>query len=126
MKLPTLRLTNPREWMNPSYKKRSNRILNESPRHAILQDLQAKATRNVIETAAGRIVFENGIAVLPNDTRADDVKAELAETRGLHPGHYILHKGQRNKFRDGVHHYTFGVWPGAPWHEHDLTGKVIK
>ena len=77
--------------------------------------MQYEKPTEAIQTEAGLIVFQQGMAVLPNDTRPDDVRAELAERHGLHPGHFVLHKGQRNKFRDGIHHYQFGEWPEMPW-----------
>ena len=101
--------------MNPSYKRPSNRILNESPRHAVIQNMQSAKPTEVMQTEAGTIVFQNGMAVLPNDSRPDDVRAELSEKHGLHPGHFVLHKGQRNKNRDGIHNYVFGCWPEMPW-----------
>ena len=72
--------------------------------------------------------FEGGVAVLPDDTRAEDIAGELQAEHGIHPAHnqFGVVRHRESLKRDGIHHYKFGQWPGAPWHRYDELGKRIK
>lgn len=109
-------------WRNQNHRSPFNRELNKS-RQAILQDLVHGEGIHVEHTKAGTVVFDNGMAVLPNDSRADEIHAEL-RTRERHPDHYALVKNREGRKRDALHRYRI-TNPGLPWNKYDQFGRKV-
>jgi hypothetical protein len=74
-----LHLQTKKSWASGSHKDPNNRLLTDhGSKFGILldQDGEGKA-RLERKTSAGTVVFENGMAVVPNDMRGKDIAAEL-------------------------------------------------
>lgn len=106
-----LLLNNKKDYKNPSYR-RSDHPSFQEKRHNLLIDAQG-ASNKTIATESGKLKFENGVAVLPNDERARDIVDELNGTddpdiRALHPDQYALVEDKMTVNTDPTHRYTFG------------------
>mgnify|MGYP001586779533 CR=1 FL=1 len=112
-------------WRNKSHKSKFNKDF-DVPRHAWITDIQNSGTHE-IKTESGTIRFEQGIATLPDDSRVNDIHAELQEKHSLHPEHRqfvkIPHKERINTSR--THRYFQGALPPMPWHKYDGAGRRI-
>ena len=75
-------------YKNPSYR-RSDHPSFRDKRHTLLIDSQGASNRE-IKTESGTLRFENGVAVLPHDSRARDIYDEIQVTEALHPNQYSL------------------------------------
>ncbi len=64
-----------KEYVNPSYR-RSDHPSFQEKHHTLIIDPQG-ASNKAIPTESGKLRFENGVAVLPNDERARDIVDEL-------------------------------------------------
>lgn len=119
-------LTSP--FKNRSHKSRHNPDF-DKPKQSVIFDVQARgAVAKTYHTRAGDVRFEGGVAVLPDDTRAEDIAGELQAEHGIHPTHkqfgVVRHRDSQK--RDGIHHYKFGNWPGVPYRRYDEFGRVVK
>lgn len=116
-------------FRNKSHKSKGNPLF-DKPKQAVIFDIQSKDGEEVrtVKTKAGTVRFDGGVAVLPDDTRADDIYGELKEQHGMHPLHnqfgLVRHRDSMKK--DPVHRYKFFQWPGMPYHRYDELGRVIK
>jgi hypothetical protein len=95
-----------KEYVNPSYR-RSDHPSFQEKKHTLVIDNQGASNRD-IQTESGTLRFENGVAVLPNDTRAKDIYDEIAATEALHPNQYTLVEDKPTVNADTIHRYTFG------------------
>ena len=111
-KAPALNLK--KHYQNKSHKSKNNPDLKKK-KQSILFDVQQKAPLSHYDTEAGTIVFEQGMAVLPDDTRADDAVAELQEKHGLHPDHFSHVSGREGVNTSRTHRYFQGSLPEMPW-----------
>ncbi len=100
-------------YKNQTYKSKYNKDL-DAKKQSVIVNIEQKEKVQTVKTAAGDIVFDQGIAVLPDDTRADDVYGELKQHE-QHPDQFALIKHREGFKRDPIHNYTFGQWPEAPW-----------
>ena len=94
------------DYTNPSYARSDHPSFQES-KHSLLIDNQGASNRS-IPTESGTLKFENGVAVLPDDTRAKDIYDEIVATEALHPGQYTLVEDKPTVNVDKIHRYTFG------------------
>lgn len=108
-------------YKNESYADKNNPNF-KGKKHNLVIDAQGASNREV-QTESGTLRFENGVAVLPPDTRAEDIVAEMNEgsdlvgdNQALHPNQFALIKGRENINMDSVHRYHFGSQPGLPGH----------
>ena len=92
-------------WVNKSYKRGDNPDINRDPKHHMIMDVQREMT-GPIETESGTIMFDQGLATLPADSRAEDVYAELQEKHAIHPQHFALLKN-RERYNDSQTHRYF-------------------
>jgi len=94
------------EYRNPSYKRPDHPSFQEK-RHTLLIDSQG-ASNKEIQTESGTLRFEDGVAVLPDDTRGKDIYDEIKHTHALHPNQYALVEKKPTVNPDPIHRYTFG------------------
>ena len=94
------------DYINPSYRRSDHPSFGEK-KHTLLIDNQGASNRD-IRTESGTLRFENGVAVLPNDTRARDIYDEMRATEALHPNQYTLVENKPTVNTDLDHRYTFG------------------
>ena len=97
-------------YTNPSFK-RSDHPSFEEKKHSLLIDSQGASNRE-IQTESGTLRFEDGIAVLPDDSRAKDIYDEIQVKHASHPGHFTLVEDKPTVNTDPVHRYTFGYTRG--------------
>ena len=95
-----------KDYINPSYRKSDHPSFKEK-KHTLLIDNQGASNRD-IKTESGTLRFENGVAVLPDDTRARDIYDEIKATEALHPGQYSLIEDKPTVNVDTIHRYHFG------------------
>ena len=98
-------------WINKSYKRSDNPDINRDPKHHMIMDVQREMT-GVVETESGNLVFDQGIATLPADSRAEDIYAELQEKHAIHPQHFALLKDRERHNDSRTHRYFQGGLPG--------------
>ena len=94
------------DYVNPSYRKSDHPSFREK-KHTLLIDNQGASNRE-IPTESGTLRFENGVAVLPDDSRAKDIYDEMVATEALHPNQYTLVEDKPTVNVDKIHRYTFG------------------
>ena len=105
--------------VNQSLKDKSNRHFQDK-QHSLINVQGIGNAR--IQTEAGDIQFEDGLAVLPNDGQADEIEAEL-RAGARHPAQ--VHRVERNYHNDSkIHRYHFGA-PRGGWPEFDEDGRRI-
>jgi len=112
-----LHIRNAKRWKNSTYKSQQNKELDAKKQNVIV-NIEQESRIETVRTTSGDIVFDQGIAVLPNDTRADDVVAELRQTQ-KHPQQYALIKDREGFKRDPIHRYHFGQMPEMPWKKNE-------
>ena len=98
-------------WRNLSYKSRRNRELGQ-PRQTVILDMDDQKSKRVVRTQAGDVLFDQGMAFLPDDSRGDDIASEIVERERRHPDQFAVVKHREGQRPDGIHRYTFGQWPG--------------
>jgi len=94
------------EYVNPSYRKPDHPSFQDK-KHTLLIDNQGASNRD-IHTESGTLRLENGVAVLPDDTRAKDIYDEIVSEKALHPGQYSLIEDKPTVNVDPIHRYRFG------------------
>jgi hypothetical protein len=95
-----------KEYTNPSYKRSDHPSFKEK-KHTLLIDTQGASNKD-IHTESGTLRFEDGVAVLPDDTRAKDIYDEMLATQATHPDQYTLVEDKPTVNVDKTHRYTFG------------------
>jgi hypothetical protein len=111
-----------RPFRNKSHRSKANPLF-EQKKQTLLQDLDHAKGIHVENTKAGTVVFEDGLAVLPNDGRANEMWAELNGKR-RHPHQYAYNPGREGMKRDPLHPNRI-TNPGMPWAEYDDRGRRI-
>jgi hypothetical protein len=94
------------DYTNPSYKRSDHPSFKEK-KHSLVIDTQGASNRE-IHTESGTLRFEDGVAVLPDDTRAKDIYDEMLATQATHPDQYTLVEDKPTVNVDKIHRYTFG------------------
>jgi len=95
-----------KEYVNPSYRKSDHPSFRDK-KHTLLIDNQGASNRK-IQTESGTLKFENGVAVLPDDTRAKDIYDEIVQEEAMHPNQYTIIEDKPTVSVDQIHNYTFG------------------
>ena len=95
-----------KNYKNPSYKNAGHPSF-EDKKHTLLIDSQGASNRE-IQTESGTLRFEDGVAVLPDDSRAKDIYDEIQVTDAKHPQQYTLVEDKPTVNADPIHRYTFG------------------
>ena len=101
-----------RDYRNESYKTSGNPNFRKK-KHSLIIDSQG-ASEGAIKTESGTLNFESGIAMLPDDSRAEDMHAEITAKYANHPGHFALVQDKPTANVDRTHRYFFGSWPDMP------------
>ena len=116
-------LSDKKSYVNPSYR-RSDHPSFQQKKHNLVIDSQGASNRE-LRTESGTLRFENGVAVLPSDSRAKDIVQEMNETEARHPNQYSLTEKPTVNV-DKTHRYYFGSHPAMPWAEYDELGRRIQ
>ena len=112
-----------KDYKNRSWKDKHNPDFEKKKQSVIVNhDDNSQGTRTV-RTSAGDIVFERGMAVLPNDGRAEDVYGELQQ-HAKHRDQFALVRGREGMKRDNTHPMRVTTI-ALPWKEYDERGRVI-
>lgn len=116
-----------KNYTNPSYRRPDHPSFQEK-RHSMIVDAQG-ASNKEIRTESGTLKFENGVAVLANDSRARDIVDELRgstnpSVRALHPNQYSLIENKPTVNTDTIHRMRI-TNPGMPWARYDELGRRI-
>jgi len=117
-------------WVNDSHRNPGNKLLNEK-KQTILHDCDAGDGIHVEHTSAGTVVFDQGMAVLPNDSRANDIYGELmarkrdSNGKAVHPHRYAYTPNREGMKRDNIHKMRVTTI-GLPWNKYDEFGRKIE
>jgi hypothetical protein len=112
-------------WINESHRSTYNSQFKKK-KQTVLNNLMAGDGIKVEHTEAGTVVFDQGMAVLPNDGRADEIHKEL-ESRQTHPGHYAVTKHREGMSRQDVDlHPMRALTISLPWNKYDELGRKIE
>ena len=95
-----------KNYTNPSYRRPDHPSFQQK-RHSMIVDAQGASNR-VIETESGKLKFENGVAVLPDDSRAKDVYDELKAKHACHPNQFSLTQKRLTVNPDNTHRMRVG------------------
>lgn len=112
-----------KNYVNPSYQKSDHPSFRDK-KHTLLIDAQGASNKS-IKTESGTLRFENGVAVLPDDSRAKDIYDEIQKTQARHPQQYALVQDKPTVNVDETHRYTFGSHPAMPWARYDELGRRL-
>ena len=122
--MTNVHLNDKKSYVNPSYR-RSDHPSFQQKRHTMVVDAQGASNKEV-KTESGTLRFENGVAVLPDDSRARDMVQEMNATKALHPNQFALIEKKGTVNVDKTHRYYFGSHPGMPWATYDELGRRVK
>lgn len=95
-----------KNYTNPSYRRPDHPSFQEK-RHSMIVDAQG-ASNKEIRTESGTLKFENGVAVLPDDSRAKDVYDELKAKHARHPNQFSLTQKRLTVNPDNTHRMRVG------------------
>jgi hypothetical protein len=101
-------------WHSDSPKQKGSKTA-RAKTSIIVSDVNDKERKRIVHTSAGDVVFEQGMAHLPNDARGNDIVAEY-KSMALDPNQVAVAKNRPTRWRDSVHNYFFQV-PALPWKE---------
>ena len=116
-------LSDKKSYVNPSYR-RSDHPSFQQRKHSLVIDSQGASNRDV-KTESGTLRFENGVAVLPDDSRAKDIVQEMNVTKARHPNQYALIEDKPTVNTDSIHRMRITV-PALPWATYDELGRRVK
>jgi len=111
-----------KKYVNPSYR-RSDHPSFQDKKHTLLIDSQGASNKS-IETESGTLQFENGVAVLPDDSRAKDIHDEMRAKHSLHPNQYTLLEDKPTVNTNEIHRMRI-TSPGMPWATYDELGRRV-
>ena len=112
-------------WTNESHRSSNNSEFKKK-KQTVLNNLDAGDGIKVEHTEAGTVVFDQGMAVLPNDGRADEIHKEL-ESRQRHPDQYAVTKHRESMSRQDVDlHPMRSLTIGLPWNKYDKLGRKVE
>lgn len=106
----------PKPFRSKSHRNPNNPVLKQK-RQALVFDLDAPDGKTV-NTKAGTVTFESGMAVVPDDGRAEDIHGELAQG-AKHQDQMALVRHRERASMERTHRYFFGNWPEAPWKKNE-------
>ena len=111
-----------KKYVNPSYR-RSDHPSFQDKKHTLLIDSQGASNKS-IKTESGTLRFENGVAVLPDDSRAKDIHDEMRAKHSLHPNQYTLLEDKPTVNTSEIHRMRI-TSPGMPWATYDELGRRV-
>jgi hypothetical protein len=115
-------------YRNRSHKDRANPDIVKAKKQTIVVDALDKSARREVQTEAGTVLFEDGMAVLPADGRGDEVMAEL-KAKSRDPNAVGGLKNRESMMTHRGHEASqsfFGNHPGVPWAMYDDLGRRIR
>src|SRR3990167_865455 len=121
--MANIHLGNKKNYKNASYRSGSNPLWGKK-KHSLIIDSEGASNRD-IQTESGALRFENGVAALPDDSRAKDIYDEIQRTEARHPNQYALVQDKQTVNVDEIHRYYFGSLPAMPWATYDELGRRI-
>lgn len=95
-----------RSWVNESHRD-PNADMFKAKTQSVICDLDAGDGIHTEYTEAGMVTFDQGMAVLPDDSRGGDILAELKSRKGNHRDRYSHVQHREGHRRDSIHNYTF-------------------
>lgn len=110
-------------WVNESHRDPNASVLQQK-KQTIIHDCDATDGVHIEHTEAGTVVFDQGMAVLPNDGRADEIMAELKGRKGNHRSRYAYVKDREGMRRDPLHKMRIQT-VALPWNKYDEFGRKI-
>ena len=116
-------LSDKKNYVNPSYR-RSDHPSFQQKKHSLIVDAQSASNRDV-KTESGTLRFENGVAVLPDDSRAKDIVQEMNVTKARHPNQYALIEDKPTVNTDSIHRMRVTTL-AMPWATYDELGRRVK
>lgn len=83
-------------WVSASHRDPNNRLVTDrASKYGMILDKESEGKPRVErQTSAGTVVFEQGLAVVPDDARGNDIAHELM-ANGKYPEQYNYHTGRR-------------------------------
>ena len=111
-----------KEYKNKSYADPSHPSFKEK-KHSLIIDSQG-ASNKEIHTESGTLRFDNGVAVLPDDSRAKDMYDEVLATEARHPNQYALVEDKPTVNVDLTHRMRIGTIE-MPWATYNALGKRV-
>ena len=111
--MPNVHIQKP--FKSGSHRNPHNREL-QAKKTTLVLDALDKSPRRDVETSVGTFHFENGLAVLPNDGRGNEVAAELRE-KSLDPNAVVevRHRESMLPHRRREASQSFHTVPALPW-----------
>ena len=113
-----------RSWANESHRDPHAKMFQDKTQ-SVICDLDAGDGIHTEYTEAGMVVFDQGTAVLPDDSRANEIVAELKSRKGNHRDRYAYTPHREGHKRSGLHPMRI-VGIAMPWHKYDELGRKIK
>lgn len=105
-------------WKSDSVKRWGNKTA-RAKKSILISDVNDKAVHREVDTSAGRVVFEHGMAQLPADARGRDIVDEYKSRIALDPSGVAVAKDRPTRWRDPIHRNFWGGWPDMPWKRED-------
>ena len=105
-------------WKSDSIKVRGNKTVRQ-PKSILLSDVNDKSPKRVVETGAGQVVLNHGMAQLPADARGRDIVDEYKSKVALDPNNVAVAYDRPTRWRDPIHRNFWGGWPEMPWKRND-------
>ena len=103
--------------LNGSHRNPNNPQITKARRQTFVMDALDKKQRRTVRTEVGEVLFENGLAVLPDDMSGKDVADELkAKSPDPNAVTYLQHRESALPHRGYESSQSFfGGWPETPW-----------
>ena len=103
--------------LNGSHRNPNNPQITKAKRQTFVMDALDKAKRRLVKTEAGEVLFENGLAVLPDDRSGKDVADEL-KAKSLDPNAVTVLQHRESALPHRGYEASnswFGMLPEMPW-----------
>jgi len=113
-----------RSWVNESHRDPTAKMF-DAKTQSVISDLDAGDGIHKEYTEAGMVVFDQGTAVLPDDSRANEMVAELRSRKGNHRDRYAYVPNREGHRRSEVHPMR-ALTIALPWHKYDELGRKIE
>lgn len=104
----------PKPFRTGSSRNPNNPIIKKAKRQTLFSDVNRKTPKEWVKTSAGTVLLERGQAVLPDDSRGDEMAAEL-KSKALDPRGTAVVRHREGVNMDRTHRYFFGQMPEMPW-----------
>lgn len=99
-------------WRSGSHKDPNNRLLTDrGSKYSVILDADSEGKNRVVKrTSAGDVLFENGMATVPDDSRGLDIVADLTK-EAKWPGQYNFHQHHEGRSMKRDHQVMWrAIW----------------